>query len=270
MLGAPDVASISFGDGTGEKRTAVLGPGANTESVEFATIAEIREYRFDRCPICLESGPSSREHIPQSDLGGHRLTWTCANCNNNLGSRVEAEMTRWYDGVVGDARWTAPGLPGARRSGRVLLRRDDGAPYLLVDRIDDDVHDAFRASAAGASEDAFTLEFRMPDSAVLHLAALKHAYLAACLHLRHIPDGRLADQIRADLIAGRDAPDLRSIPTSQIAESLTLWRGYDGARGYSLALLQVVDSEDAGSFAISLAGSIAVSWPLFDINPTGR
>jgi hypothetical protein len=60
------------------------------------------------------------------------------------------------------------------------------------------------------------LSARVPDANRYRLALMKSAYLAACLQFG-IPEGDVADQIRCDLIAARDAKDRQHVPVSALA-----------------------------------------------------
>lgn len=115
----------------------------------------------------------------------------------------------------------------------------------------------------------FNLSYREPDPRRWRLALLKHAYLAACLHLRCVPDTEDARKIRAALVAARDAPKNRRPPESEIASRLNVYRSHSGAQGPSLALVAVeaVDNNPEPDVLISLAGVLLVSWPLSDLAP---
>jgi len=50
---------------------------------------------FDRCILCLGPGPLTFEHLIAESLGGHlELKVLCADCNNNLGSKLVAGIYR--------------------------------------------------------------------------------------------------------------------------------------------------------------------------------
>jgi hypothetical protein len=40
------------------------------QAVQLDVLALARPMRFDRCPICLEPGPMSKEHVPPAAIGG--------------------------------------------------------------------------------------------------------------------------------------------------------------------------------------------------------
>jgi hypothetical protein len=99
------------------------------------------------------------------------------------------------------------------------------------------------------------------------LAALKHAYLAACLDLRAIPETPSADLIRHDLRAARDATSRAGVPVSECALSMPLMPTHEQPSGPSIALGIVRRPDGLAEIWIILAGSIAVPWPLPDRPP---
>jgi len=214
---------------------------------------------FGRCPICGTASDLTREHVPQGDLGGGVMTMTCRTCNNRLGSRVEGELRDWFDDAIGSVRFSGGDVPGRRRVGRVLLRTTVEGEFGLI--IDPGKSDAeLRAMLASGQ---LEMHYRTPIATVWRLAALKHAYLGACLSLGEIPDSPLAGRVRADLIAARDWERSRPFPESRIAGGLRVARSYRAAQGPRVALAALVDDEavmqDGG---LSFAGTLFVSWPL--------
>jgi hypothetical protein len=92
----------------------------------------------------------------------------------------------------------------------------------------------------------------------------KHAYLAACLHLREIPTSGHARPIRGDLLAARDATKPDELPDSAIANSVGMARSFATPQGPPLALMNMpsLDSNGCSEAWISLAGTMAVQWAL--------
>lgn len=225
---------------------------------------EIGHYEFPRCPICLDPTPTSREHVPQSALGGHIRTVTCHPCNNLLGSRVEADLTDWTFNTWRNVRVSNPEILGKRRVPELHYRQVDNGDFALIaaGRIDTVVSDML---AAGLIH----LEVQPPQPRRYRLAALKHAYLAACLHLREIPDTGEAHRIRSDLVAARDATTFELLPHSAAAAALGLARSFAPPNGPPLALLAMPAVESGGPSTpwISLAGTLAVQWPFSDVLP---
>jgi hypothetical protein len=113
----------------------------------------------------------------------------------------------------------------------------------------------------------FTLQFTPPDPGRYELAALKHAYLAACLTLRATPETPTADVIRHDLQAARDAPSRAEVPTSEYALAMPLMRTHEQPAEPSVALSIVERPDRPAEYWVLLAGSIAVPWPLPDAPP---
>ena len=56
------------------------------EQVTVHQLHHAGKFIFDRCPICLDPKPVSKEHVPPSKVGGSWLTNTCLDCNSDLGS----------------------------------------------------------------------------------------------------------------------------------------------------------------------------------------
>ncbi len=113
-----------------------------------------------------------------------------------------------------------------------------------------------------------TMHVRELDPRRYKLALLKHAYLAACLLLGHVPDTVDAAEIRADLLAARDAPSRQRPPLSRRAEQLVVRRSQQAPAGPPLALVRSrpKDPSIPQETLISLAGTLFVSWP-FDKSP---
>jgi hypothetical protein len=197
----------------GELLEVVHAPHAGSTDHRFQIVRGIEVHYFDRCPICLSPEPTSAEHLPPGALGGRSMTRTCTRCNNDLG-RVEAELTDWRDNAFRHTTATADGIVGARKLPRLLHRRTADGKFALI--IDGPMHPDAEPMLKGPE---FALQFVPPNPRLYKLAALKHAYLAACLDLRAIPQTLCADVIRRDLLAARDAPSRREIPPSEYALS---------------------------------------------------
>lgn len=154
---------------------------------------------------------------------------------------------------------------GADASLRLTSRWTDQGQFVLVvgDRPDPAVRDML---ASGQ----IMLDMLLPDRNRYQLAALKHAYLAACCNLRRIPKGALADAIRADLMSARNAPENPDIPHSAIAAGLGLMRSFAEPSGPILALAAVASRTSPGMSEvwISLAGTVLVQWSLPGVPPT--
>lgn len=228
-------------------------------------VREIGRHEFDRCPICLAPGPSTREHVPPASIGGTVKTLVCQRCNNDLGSRIEVDLLDWRDDAVRGARISGGAVQGFRRFDRLLLRTTADDEFILISqgRRDPQVDEMF-------SSGAFDLEVVLPDPAKYQLAALKHAYLAACLDRQEIPDTATARQIRRDLLAARDAPPGSPLSISDYARSIPLMRSYEQHAGPPLALGRVDGAarlDGRSEVCILLGGSLCMSWPMPDFGP---
>jgi hypothetical protein len=246
----------------GELLEVVHAPHAGSTDHRFQIVRRIEVHYFDRCPICLSPEPTSAEHLPPAALGGRSMTRTCTRCNNDLG-RVEAELTDWRDNAFRHTTATADGIVGARKLPRLLHRQTADGKFALI--IDGPMHPDAEPMLKGPE---FALQFVPPNPRLYKLAALKHAYLAACLDLRAIPQTLCADVIRRELLAARDAPSRREIPPSEYALSMPLMRTHEQPRGPSVALGYVERPDGLAEWWIALAGTIAVPWPLPDSPPT--
>lgn len=245
----------------GQSLEVINEPADDAPSVRLTVIREIRSHRFDRCPICLTPDPESEEHVPPRALGGQPRTWTCAACNNGLG-RVEADLVDWRDDALRSTRATAEALRGARKLPRLLRRRTVDSQFVLIidGPMDPDAEPMLK-------EPNFALTFTPPDPRRYKLAAMKQAYLAACLDLASIPATPCAEVIRRDLLAARDAPSRSDTPVSDYALSMPLMRTHEQPQEPSIALSYISRPDGLAEFWILLAGTIAVPWPLPDRPP---
>lgn len=122
---ALDEFAFSLPDGTVHE---VGSPDDSGRRGTLEPVAVIRAASFLRqpgsrplCPICREDEPSHKEHVPQEDLGGSVMTMTCQACNNDLGSRVEADLQHWFDHALVEVTFDHDGeVPGRRRVPPVL------------------------------------------------------------------------------------------------------------------------------------------------------
>lgn len=237
----------------------VHGPRQDETPHSLRILREISYYEFAQCPICLIPNPTSREHVPPESLGGRVRTLVCVPCNNRLGSHLEGELLDWRDDAVRNPRVSAENVHGRRRLPRVLRRDTPDGKFVLIPcgPIDPALRDML---AAGRLDYAYV----PPDPNRYKLAALKHAYLAACLDRCEIPYTPSAESIRADLLAARAASSGREVPTSDYAAAISLSRSYQQPNGPPLALAL----DDSQEVWILLAGTIGVPWPIPDFLPT--
>jgi hypothetical protein len=250
--------------GVGQELDVQHGPTEDMEAVQAQFIAEIGYCAFEQCPICLTPEPDSDEHVPHGAIGGQIRTRTCGRCNNMLGTRVEDELTKWCFDALPNIRAEGPGVQGRRRVPSTHLRWTDEGQFVLI--VDDRADPAVRDMLASGQ---IMLDMLLPDRNRYQLAALKHAYLAACCNLRRIPEGAIADVIRADLIKARDAAKNPDIPRSAVAAGLGLMRSFARPSEPILALAAVGSRTSPGMSEvwISLAGTVLVQWPLPEVSP---
>lgn len=218
------------------------------------------------CPICIEGSATEREHVPQEALGGRRMTRTCAQCNNVLGSKVELDLENWFDHALTRVGMDHDGeVPGKRHLPTIYYRKSKESDEFVLFPSGGFPDEVSRIMASGQ----FRLHYRLPDPRRWGLALLKHAYLAACLHLRMVPDTREARAIRADLIAARDTSANMRPPPSAAAERLKVYRSMVGRQGPPLALVARDDWSEGEppDVLISLAGVLFVSWPFAELPP---
>jgi hypothetical protein len=214
---------------------------------------------FGQCPICGSEECLTREHVPQRDLGGTVMTYTCAACNNGLGSRVEDELKHWFDDAIFDVRFSGGNLPGVRRAPRLLLRTtSDGEAVMIQDRGRSDPNiEAMLASGTAR------MHYRIPNPRVWRVAALKHAYLAACLALGEIPDTDHAAALRGILVLTRDAERGELPPENNLSMTLRVAQSNQPAHGPTILLAALVNAEDEiVDYGLSFSGTLFVSWPL--------
>jgi hypothetical protein len=258
----PDGTSLTFGPHDSPARSSLdflapIEPGVFTTKPPIAVPI---------CPICMDTA-TDREHVPQENLGGSVMTLTCQRCNNMLGTRVEAELQHWFDDAMVNVRFhNQDEVPGMRRVPPLYFRKaTDGDEFAIF--VDGPLTPEVQQMFASGT---FNMNYRLPDERRYKLALLKHAYLAACLLLRRVPDTPDARAIRADLIAGRDTPKRSRPPRSKAADRLTVYRSGAGKQGPPLALVaqQHPEADDTNpTVLISLAGVLFVTWPLEDCPP---
>jgi hypothetical protein len=235
-------------------------PGAATK-MTLELVGVPRRRRFEVCPVCLTGEPSDREHVPNGAIGGKVMTYTCRPCNNGLGGSVEAALTTWAtDSWMRGSRFSADGIRGRRPLPRIDLRWTDAGQFalLVAGRAHSDVDGVLRRGGD------FMVEFREPDLARVRLAALKHAYLAACLAMGSIPQSPTAEGIRADLLAARDVRANEPLPHSTVAAGVELGRTHAPPSGPAVAIMTPAPLPEEGPLDawICLAGVVMVRWPL--------
>lgn len=231
-----------------------IRPRADSTLVRMRPIAPIPAHFFNDCPICGDPATTA-EHVPPAAIGGRVVTRTCERCNNQLGTRVEPDLIDWVDGAVGRVAFTGEAVMGPRCAHRVLHRTTPTGEFVLVidGRFDESIRDLLNAGEVEFTATA-------PDPNRLALAALKQAYLSACVHLRAIPAG--TEQLRAELLLARDAPSREEVPYSPIAAGVEVLRldpasGTPPAEPLVHAVAQIDSVVENGAL---LGGVVFVSW----------
>ena len=136
----------------------VLQP-AGDDRVHESVLYTAAHRDFGACPICGLDAPGTREHVPQSDLGGAVMTRTCARCNNQFGALHEPNLRDWYDGAIQDVYFTADGVQQGMKMRRVLVRETiDGQPVFLVDE-----DEARLAMTTMLRSGKFDMAYKHPD-----------------------------------------------------------------------------------------------------------
>lgn len=239
----------------------IVGPiqsdGAKPVRVHAFGVPEIRN--FGLCPICGSVDDLTREHVPQRDLGGTVMTYTCKPCNNGLGSRVEDELKHWFDGAIFDVKFSGGDVPGVRRASRMLLRRSPEGELAMIEEKGKSDPNIRAMLASGTAQ----IHYRIPNPRVWRVAALKHAYLAACLALGKIPNTDHAAVLRGFLVRTRDARRGELPPENNLARSIRIAQSNQPAKGPTVLLVALVDAgNEIVDYGLSFAGTLFASWPL--------
>jgi hypothetical protein len=214
---------------------------------------------FGLCPICGSEDDLTREHVPQRDLGGTVMTYTCKPCNNGLGSRVEDELKHWFDSAIFDVKFSGGDVPGVRRAPRMLLRRSPNGKLAMIEDKGKRDPNISAMLASGSAQ----IHYRIPNPRVWRVAALKHAYLAACLTLGEIPNTDHAAALRGVLVTTRDARRGELPPENNLAKTIRIAQSNQPAQGPTVVLVALVDGDNQiVDYGLSFAGTLFVSWPL--------
>ncbi|WP_281154244.1 HNH endonuclease [Streptomyces sp. HYC2] len=233
---------------------------SDCEEHKAEIIAVAGPRRFDRCPICLAPDPSSDEHVPPKAIGGSVMTSTCQRCNNRFGSVLERALVDWWEDAIGSVLFSHESVRGARKTSRVLMRQKDTGEFALV--LDGGSIDSEIMQRMIAQPD-FAMTYSPPDARRYRLAALKSAYLGACLLTKSIPETPEAIAIRAELMAVRDLPRRARPNSSALCDRLSITKSQGPAVPGEIALVRTNPSDGGASeFAISLSRTLMVSWPI--------
>jgi hypothetical protein len=232
-------------------------PPISSKAIEDILLLDVIEpCHFDVCPICLEEPADTAEHVPPRSLGGGVVTSTCRRCNNDFGI-FEAELDLRARDAFRAPTFSRDGVPGRRRVGEVsTVIQADGSPVWIVKRPGEGVLDMFKAGGGA-------MEFQPPRERLWATALLKHAYLAACVYLRDIPNTPHAAFARQELLAARSAGKRHQL--GELSAILKAYRLYDPPP--APLFLAGVPVEDGHQLALGLGTFGAVVWPLPDARP---
>lgn len=195
------------------------------------------------CPICLTASPSSREHVPQHSISGNVLTLTCERCSNEFGSKFDPHLQRWYQNSIGKVEISGAAVDMHRFTGEYLVRENTAGGFI-----------PFRHGSRDPAVDqilqnggSFEMTYPQADTTRTHVAAVKTAYLAACVTMRVVPTSPRAKALRADLPAARDAPRSQRLKLSPLMKSIRVARSASEPAPGELVLMVERGTEQRGS-----------------------
>lgn len=222
---------------------------------QVAASPPLSPWYSDRCPICLAPHPRSREHVPPKFMDGQALTRTCTKCNNDLGALTEATLSDWYSTSVSNVRLHH--RDRAMRLGTAQVWRSENGPSLVF-------KGPFGEGIAASlcDDEPKSISYTIPSARIVGAALLKSAYLATCVALRAIPDGRTADEIRRILVETRDS---RTILGALHPSSFRRLYRIDPHPGIRLAYLEI-PSTGTGRWGFLFGGNVHTDW-LLDSDP---
>jgi hypothetical protein len=218
---------------------------------------DVEYFNFGECPICLVPSPSSREHVPPHSIGGNVRTLTCERCNNEFGSRFEPHLQTWYEKSLGWVRISGGDVPGRRNGGEYLYRETltGELVFFQTGRSDPNFDRMIQGGKIEITFPAF-------NEKAFRLAALKTAYVAACLIMKEVPRTERAAAIRAELMAARDRDRGEDYELSALAQSIQVSRTAADPVPGEIALVEMTEADGSTFFAVSFNRVFAVDWPL--------
>lgn len=225
--------------------------------VPAAVVAlDLKMVDFGRCPICLASGPLTKEHVPPASIGGTKLTYTCSECNNIFGSRFEPHLADWYHDAIPQVRFSGDVIPGARKAGRILVRQgEDEQIYLLMDAPGPGIRELIEHGDVN-------LQYIVPTDYELKVAALKTAYLTCCLLLGGIPMTPVAVQVRQELMAARNSNKNSPPPESEVLRRLIVKKSGDDPVPGEVTLIATRLEDDSLAYAFGFNQFWTATWPI--------
>ncbi len=218
---------------------------------------DVEYFNFGECPICLVPSPSSREHVPPHSIGGNVLTPTCERCNNEFGSRYEPHLQTWYERSLGRVLISGGDVPGRRNGGEYLYRETPTGEFILFQTGRSDPN--FDRMIQGGK---IEITFPTFNEKAFRLAALKTAYVAACLIMKEVPRTEHAAAIRAELMAARDRDRGEDYELSALAQSIQVSRTAADPVPGEIALVEMTAADGSRFFAVGFNRVFAVDWPL--------
>lgn len=220
----------------------------------------VERFDFATCPICGGAAPDHEEHVPPQSLGGKVMTLTCQRCNNDFGT-AEEEFRSLFDlEMVMNAEALDGSVPGRRRA-TVTLRSAPGRPNEFFVRSASPGFEEIRSSGRAV------LTPKTLDMAMVAAAALKHSYIAVCLHNREIPETGEADLVRRILVAARDRNrDALAAGLNKLEFAIPMgW--IEAPPGSPPVLLRKVERGGTIAWEFLLGGNIQLLWPLRSVQP---
>lgn len=265
QTGLPKIHELDLEHSGGARIAARVHRPPEGQGLRTATgVCSIEPGRFPYCPICLREdvGAETVEHIPPKAFGGIGMANTCADCNNNLGSRTESALQDWYDDAV-RAHFTSDAGPEPFGHDRILmLRTDNDEVVMLMEKSSPEDESPLER----LTDPNVQMHVQVPRPAEYMTGLLKSVYLAACLHFGGVAHTPSVMSAREELLAARDAKSRRDVRLGPIAKHLRVHRTGQAAGGPPLALLKC-DHDGAVTYLLSLAGTTLIEWPFPDLDP---
>ena len=257
--GVPEISRAALRMQDGSLIEARMPRPVGDQTTFRATPVRFEFMDIGECPICLAASPSSREHVPPHSIGGNALTLTCERCINEFGSKLEPHLQRWYENSIGKVKMSGADVEGHRFAGEYLVRENTAGGFILFQQ-------GKRDSAVDQilqNGRSFELIYPEADTARTHIAAVKTAYLAACVAMRAMPSSPRAEALRAELLAARDAPRSQRLELSPLMKSIRVARSVaEPAPGEIVLMVERGTERTSPRFVLSFNRVFAVDWPL--------
>lgn len=256
--GIPEAFEITLEHADGSVLRARMPAPTGDKMAAGVLPHRVRFLDFGCCPICLAPEAGSREHVPPRAVGGTALTMTCEPCNNEFGSKYEPSLLAWYERSLGRRAYISGGsVAGSRRVGELLVRETEGGALVLFETGSShpDIDEMLRSGA-------FSIEYVPLDPKAAHIAAVKSAYLAACVFLKEVPDTPQATAIRAELIQVRDRRRGAEWEISPLLQSIRKLQSGEVPTPGEIRLVHIKERDGSRTLAISFNRAFAVEWPL--------